>query len=217
MIWAVWYRFTTPADGRLGMSADPPMAEALFAGTSLDSLTLISCGQGTVAQVAGATTYYVQVGSVDASRDAPFRFSVSFTPAPENDDRAAALSTGDAPTSVTGNSRGATIEATDPAVCSQYDQQPATDGGVWYRYSAPLDGTLVIDFDGHWQGTAVFEGASLERIACMGSSQNYSSYRVTAPVRAGETYWIEIFNFPLLSGEFTMTLALVPGVAIPAD
>jgi|GEM_PF-769642 len=112
-------------------------------------------------------------------------------PPPANDDFAQ-------PVEITGflffhslDSTSATVADDDPILCTG----GTGDATVWYRFTAPNTGTLIVDTYASAYDTvlAVFRGArgALTLLACNDNYWGFQS-QVTLDVVAGETYFVEV-------------------------
>lgn len=116
-------------------------------------------------------------------------------PAPsglQNDSVAAALDIGATPFGHTVSTFSATVDASDPApACGNHSRAKS----VWYRFTAPTNGTLTANTFGSNYDTilAVFASASnaLTSVACNDDTSGAQS-RVSFPASAGSVYYFMV-------------------------
>lgn len=134
---------------------------------------------------------------------------------PANNNCGNAISIGEG--TVNGTTIGATQDATITCVTGS-----APD--VWYRFVAPLDGTLTLQTCGGagWDTTvAVFDGCPAAgglQLACMDDGCSVQTYLQT-DIDLGQEYWIRVGGFGSASGAFALNVdaAESPGGGTGAD
>jgi hypothetical protein len=137
----VWFRWTAPADGVLVLGSG-----SVWTGDRVDALTpVLSLRDGAV--VRAGTDYRIQVLTLGEGRQT---ISWSMLPPVPNDDLADAVAIGGPTGSVTGDNRGATVEAgegpgTTFCVGENNVWEPDHARTVWYRWTAPAPGVVVFD------------------------------------------------------------------------
>jgi len=112
---------------------------------------------------------------------------------PSNDDRADATRV-DPPQSLTGTLVDATLEATDDA-----SSCGATDGSVWYHFTAPPRGSVVIQFDAAGAMDSTVDlykqvRSKLTRVGCDSSDSEGKATIDRDGLDAGATYAIRVGN-----------------------
>ncbi|MFL6005050.1 MAG: Ig-like domain-containing protein [Gaiellaceae bacterium] len=163
---SVWYRYRAPATGRLTVRTDYnefDTAVAAYTGTAPGTLTLRAQDAGTDGTydsyrrsrisfdvVAGAE-YVIAVDGIGGQAGG---FTLLWRLPPANDDLAGAQTIAGASGSVSGTTEGSGVETGEPE--AGYVQ----DHTVWYRWTAPADGTYLFDLAG-----SVVDDAGLEIFA----------------------------------------------------
>ncbi len=137
---SVWYRFTPDRDMSVKAQANNNVTLrtfglAVYTGTSLDALTLITCGtylpsggfspQLVDFDATGGTTYYIRAADFGGMLGT-FTLDVEELIRPANDDRSNAQLVGDLPASVSGDNTNATMEPGEDRPCG------GDTGSVWY-------------------------------------------------------------------------------------
>lgn len=171
---SVWWTWAAPADGCLTVGSDAPQL-AVYTGDDVTNLALVGMvpynwlpPPTTVSfPVTSGTCYRIAAagGGSDwwaGGTDAWFYLRLHFADAgpPPNDNFAdAAVLTGIA-TNVWGSCYGATWEPGEPTFSD-------TSKTVWWAWTAPCDGRLVIDESrgSFWVFTQVFEGTSISELS----------------------------------------------------
>jgi hypothetical protein len=198
----VWYRWRAPADAEVTVRAASTQIDALlgvYRGSSLDSLTEVGWGDDADGGRDSRVTFRATRGVVYRfliagkwHREGNLAISVRHAASPANDTFADAASV-DAGTPVTGTNVGATKQQGEP-------RHAGDPGGasVWYRWTAPADGTLELSTEGSDFDTllAAYSGESLEGLAPVASSDDavpavsWSAARTS--VSEGRTYLIAV-------------------------
>lgn len=221
----VWYSWTAPvtaaytldlnqavADG--GPPSDPwryPIygegAVYLYTGDSLADLVLVDSSSMGIAsqltfQAVAGTTYQIQI-----SADIPSDFSLTFHPAPANDDFASAiLLTGDSVT-VTNDTTWATWEPGEPQAFAAVQY-----GSVWYYWTAPANGTVSVTALSGGPGLEICTGSSVSNLSVVASASTVygpaNSGGTSFNAMAGTTYFIAVDSG---SGPFALNLNFAPG------
>ena len=148
---SVWYAFTATTRERVVFSQveGSGLLARAYTGSDLSSLTPVTPatdGNPLSVSVDPSQTAYLQVlGSNDGSRDFVLQWSVPQTP-PWNDDQihAADLNTFHGNV-LTGSNLGATAEPGEV----QHAGAPAS-ASVWYRWTAPTDGTFTVTLSSNY-------------------------------------------------------------------
>ena len=204
---SIWYSWTAPADGNvafttLGSAFDTLLA--VYTGAAVGALTLVAAndddpGAGGVSTVSFAVsnglTYKV---AVDGFSGKVGSVNLHWHPSPANDNFAEvqvlpSTSSG----TVTGDSRGATLEPGEPA------RLLFGPGTVWYSWTAPADGTYKFDTFGSNFDTvlAVYAGSSLDALDLVRINDDdpdrgcCSSWVPIANTTSGTTYSIAVLPF----------------------
>jgi hypothetical protein len=198
---SVWYQWRAPASGEAtidpaGSSFDTRLA--VYSGWWVGSLSpVVSSADGAVTfEAVAGTVYRIAVdGDGDVTGSIALSVEQAPPPAPANDAFSAAQTLTEAGTQywqADGTNVGASKESGEP------DHAGNTGGAsVWYRWTAPQDGTLTLStwssgFDtllGLYTGDAV---GGLTQVAADDDSSEYGSSVLNADVTAGTTYWIAV-------------------------
>ncbi len=196
---SVWFSWTAPTDGHAWFGLDSggpdfsylPDCVQLFDGSGVRSLTPLGDGRpyAAHAQVAAGQRLRIRVSSTcggqwycEGSGGGPFTLRWHYVPVPPPNDAfgAAQLLTGSSGT-VQASTLGATRQAAEP------DSSACGDSTVWWRWTAPADGTLDVTRTGPVCWTPdVFTGSMLSTLTPVG----WDGWRGRHPVRAGVTYRI---------------------------
>lgn len=203
---SVWYRVTAPAKGRLTIESTTSSTSFaptvhLYTGTTLSGLSLLDCAGNRYpvsADVLAGQTYYIQVVG-DGLTSGPFTLTTSLEPPPSNDDFGQAQSIS-LPAAVTGNTRAATNEPSEPPTQCEVWNSSKT---VWYRLVPTTSGTLVADTGDNNFDTSLFvyRGTSLSNLTELACNERYDQTRsasgpfrarVSVPVAAGTTYYLRV-------------------------
>jgi hypothetical protein len=197
---SVWYSWTAPVTGKVSItrsSAGASHVTAVYTGDSLDSLTRIAgdyYGNGATSFRAQAgTTYRIAVAGYVSSTAGAFTLEVEQNP-PPNDDFANAEELTGTGADVTGSNRNGGAEPSEPPH-GDYGYGYGPNASVWYRWTAPDDGSAAVDVSGSEFSAVVgvYTGsqvASLTRV----TTQGPASRRVFKAV-AGTTYYLAVDGY----------------------
>lgn len=119
---------------------------------------------------------------------------------------------------INGTNLEATSETGEPNIVSG-----GTINSVWYKFTAPMTGSLNIDTNGPGTITsdtaiAVFTGAAVDSLMKITENAGYVPFgysRMTLGVTSGTTYYIKVEGFGNFTGTFTLNYALT--AASPND
>jgi Tol biopolymer transport system component len=235
---SVWYKWQAPSSGSVDFSTSDSTFDttlAVYKGTSVSALTEVasndeinptnSTSRVTFSAVAG-TVYYVAVdGFFDGYSTAQGGISLSWslTAKPVNDNFVSAqLLSATTSGSVTGTTRGATIEWGEP-------YHAGNDGGasVWYKWQAPSSGSIEFstagsDFDtllGVYKGTSVGALTGVESNDEEDFNSAVHTSRVVFNAVAGTVYYIAVdgFNDGYVGDWGSVKLQWKVGPAAPAN
>ena len=202
---SVWYSWTAGADGHLFVSLEGSAFDTvlgIYTGTSVDTLTPVASNDddpSSVTPLTSAVSFSVTNGvtymiAVDGFIGKVGRVELSFGPSPPNDNFADAVLL---PSSdfgaAAGSVRGATGEPGEPGALFPLQS-------VWFRWTAPADGTYKFDTFGSLFDTVlfVFKGSSFEELSRVGINDDdpdrgcCSSWVPIKNAVAGSTYSIAV-------------------------
>jgi len=142
--------------------------------------------------------YAISVGSVGSVRG---EFTVRLNPVapPANDDFANAVTVTGLNPSLAGSLYNATREPGETTAEDPY-------GTVWYRWTAPANGSVIID-SGGVMAASVYLGDSVDHLTPV-YEQGFDQYLPTFSAVAGTTYNIAVMSY--LPGWFSVGLSLSP-------
>ena len=116
---------------------------------------------------------------------------------PANDDASSPQLVPALPAVIVTTTLGSTLAATDPILCTGYRGSST----VWYRFTAPMTGSLVLHTAGSSYDTvlAVFtqENNALTLIGCNDDASNTLQSRLSLRVAGGQSYLVEVADFAL--------------------
>lgn len=153
----------------------------------------------------------------------PAGASAATAAAPSNDARASAQALGAPPSSVSGTTVGATVEATGEPVggCG------ATGASVWYRFDAAADGRLIASLDAAGDLDAVVDvfrrvRSQATSVTCEATDKDGNA-QAAFRVKEGESYLVRVAALPnSAAGTFRLDLAVAfpepsaPGAPLPS-
>ncbi|MCY3813580.1 MAG: hypothetical protein OXH15_17445, partial [Gammaproteobacteria bacterium] len=195
---SVWYSWTAPSDDGASFSVTPhPSATRatspqdapdspdktrvdVFRGDRIAGLEPVGSGEwGVQFFPTRARTYLIRVGYV--GRAVPLTLNWSAGPRPVNDDVAAAAVLEDASGSVEGTNAGATLESGE-----FFGELAAT---VWYRWTAPADGSWKFESGAADLRVLAFTG---ERLSELRLVSGLPDAQAVFPARGGDVYRIAV-------------------------
>jgi uncharacterized delta-60 repeat protein len=211
---SVWWRWSAPATRRmvldtLGSSFNTLLA-VYRAGTSFPLVAVAANDDATPAVRQSLLTFNATAGvsyvfAVDGAGGTNGNIVLNLNPAPPNDNFGDALAITGVSGVLQGTTRGATNETQDPVLVDQYGPS------VWWRFDAPLNGTMTITVEGPPLLVAIYEGTDLTTLSEVASNErNQQSPGVefdcaaTFPILAGHSYYISVggrirdFSFPFV-------------------
>lgn len=209
---SVWYRWTAPADGRVTVFHGPMgvgQGVSIYTGEAVSSLERIGRGGfGSSVPLSfdatAGTTYRIAIAGRAATDFGKFRLVLE-QGGPANDDFADAQEISGTQVTATGRNRNASEEIGEP--------RHYGNGGmssVWYRWTAPVDGTASLRVDGidFTAVHAVYVGSSLHALTPLGARTDYEPIRFKAS--AGVTYRIAVDGYAMSDpvGSFELALTL---------
>ena len=187
---SVWYRFTPDRDMSVKAEANDnitfqTVALSVYTGTSLDALTLVTCGtqsplgyfypQLVDFDATAGTTYYIRAADFNGTL-ATFTFDVEELIRPANDDKTNAQPVGDLPVSVSADTTNATIEPGEERPCG------GITGSVWYSVTTATASDL-------WLPPSAIVAVYDVNGALIGCGGPFRTV-------AGGTYLIQVVSYP---------------------
>ncbi|MCG2784936.1 MAG: S8 family serine peptidase [Anaerolineae bacterium] len=212
---SVWYKYTAPANGvleidTLGSNFDTVLA--VWRGSE-GNLTLVNCIDDNYGYpqawlermpVATGVTYYIEVMDYGNPGGGNLKLRVDFALPVANDDFNAPIVINTLSSSYTQDTRGASRANDDPALinCNRLPGQAS----VWYRFTPPVDGNLLLDTKGSNYDTmlAVWTGSrgNLVPMSCnddigyvIDGAWSPMVSELDVPVIGGVTYYIEASTY----------------------
>ncbi len=211
----VWYAFTPLDNGAVSVSLWGSNGDAV-----LNAYRADSDGLGGLSSSLGCTnngyfnftvqankTYYFQAGTT-WSAGGNLNFSMSFTPAPANDNFAGAKVISGLPYDDSADLTAASFEAGEPTPTCGYMNKT-----VWYAYTPTASGSLSQRTDTSWPPTvvAVYAGSSLQALQQVGCRYRYyDNSLLTFHVDTGTTYYFQIGTNDNGSASFHLQIAEPP-------
>lgn len=197
---SVWYRWTPAESGTviIDSTSSTGVFMAGYTGASLDRLSRVAIGTNrlTFAATAG-TTYNIAVGSTSATQRGNFTLTWRTI---LNDAFANAQTLAGASGQVSGNNTGATAEPGEPV---HFPGSAAASTSLWYKWTAPQSGTVIVDNTGTLFTTviALYTGSSLSTLTLLTNAGTGNIPEATAVnVTAGTTYYIAVGSYGYSTG-----------------
>jgi hypothetical protein len=210
---SVWYRWTAPADGPVVVDtsgSDFDTLLAAYTGSTVSSLVTVASNDDAESSgdltsevtftASAGQTYRIAVDGFKGEGDpavGTVRLHLRGTePAPSNDDFASARQlSGSEAFRVGDTNRKATKETGEPAHAGN-----AGGASVWYRWTAPADGPVVVDTSGSDFDTvlAAYVGGSVASLAEVASNDDVSGLRTSRlsfDADAGVTYRVAVDGY----------------------
>jgi hypothetical protein len=228
---SVWYSWTAPGTGMVVIDTATSGFDTLlgvYTGTAVDALTVVASNDDVSTLVRtsrvrfpaeSGTAYRIRVDGYTGATGT-INLQLHQAPAPSNDDFAAALSLGNGPDASrpADTNDGATLEAGEP------DTFPNADAGasVWYSWTAPADGEVVINTATSNFDTllGVYTGSQVDTLIEVVSNDDAKvppTSLVRFPATSGVVYRIRVDGFGETSGTITLDLHEEPPAASPAN
>lgn len=196
-----WYSWRAPASGPVTIDtsgSDFDTLLAAYTGQSIGSLTSVASNDnsGSTKQsrisfdAVGGTVYHIVVDGANWSWG-HVAIHLRFASPPANDAFVASQELSGISAAVDGTNLGATHESGEPA-------HAGNPGGasIWYRWTAPADGTLTLSAAGSGFNTllGVYTGSALDGLTAMAASAEEETgvSSVTLDVHEGTTYRIAV-------------------------
>ena len=181
---SVWYRWTAPNNGtahfRIGMDW---LTIDVYTGTAINALTRVATSSGTPSAVnwtaVAGTTYRIRL--TKNTHTSAFALVWSLDVPPPNDDFADAIVISTTSGSLVGTNKGSTTEV----------GEPAGENSVWYRWTAPNNGTAHFRIGMDWLTIDVYTGTAINALTRIATSSGTPS-AVHWTAVAGTTYQIRL-------------------------
>ncbi len=215
----VWYRYTPAANGAIVVDtagSDFDTVLAVYTG-SCGAFTQVGCndnvGNSTsrVSILGGAgTNYYILAGGFNGATGT-LVLNLNFTAGTLPNDQCAGAIVISSPTYTNTQSTVTATSTGDPSVTCVGN----FGSGVWYQYTPPLGGTMVVDTVGSSFDTvlAVFTNAcgSLTEVGCNDQAGGQSTSQLTNVVTANTAYHILAGGWGSQAGTLVLHLSFVEG------
>jgi hypothetical protein len=101
---------------------------------------------------------------------------------------------------------GATREPGEPVIAST-----TQNGSVWYRWTAPADGQVIIMMNLDYLSAGLYQGDSVAGLTPLAVSSIGTARQLIAPVVGGTTYYLSLEGSAQWPNEFGVNLLLLPG------
>jgi len=187
----VWYAFTPSSSGVFQVDTTASSyyhAILIYTGSSLPTLSLVTCGypddRPTFRATAG-TTYYIQVGPYTPSGTGTLQLTLSFLPAPPNDDFANATPITSLPLTDTVGLEAATTQPGEPSPSCVGLQNTA-----WYAFTPTTTESVSANTDRYGAGLGVYTGTSLANLTEVGC--NYAGQPLLFRAQENTTYYVQV-------------------------
>jgi len=203
---SIWFSWTAPSSAQINFDtfgSDFDTTLAAYTGTAVNSLSKITenddFGADTQSHIdffaVAGTTYSIAVDGWDETEQGTVLLNV--TPAPGNDNFAAATRLSGSAGTMTGVNIGATAEPGEP---NHGDGGTTAYASIWFSWTAPSSGQIVIDtFTSTFDTTlAVYTGTTVETLTKITDNDDhelsYQSQIVFSAV-GGVTYYIAVDGY----------------------
>jgi hypothetical protein len=189
---SIWYRWTAPTSGRTTLHVTGPGTATnrtldAYTGERLDALSPVATSStrsgGRSFQAVAGTTYQFALDGYYWGDEGPLTIKLEHSDAPANDAFSDAVRLSGSSAVAQTHTAAATVEPGEP---SHYG---SPTGSVWYRWRAPDDGMLRVDWTGKDQGYAIYSGSTLGTLTRLTSS---GGVRSVVPVKRGTEYAIAV-------------------------
>jgi hypothetical protein len=224
---SVWYRWMAPVTGRVTIDTATSEFDTLlgvYTGTPVDVLVEVVSNDDAKATQTSVVRFSATAGTVYRIRVDGFAQAtgtinlhlVEVLPAasPANDDFASAVpltfAPGEMTTTRSGDTNaGAALETSEAALVAG---EPAS-GSVWYRWTAPVSGTVTIDTSTSGFDTLLgaYTGPSVDALTVVASNDDVGKTDLTSTVRfqatLGTTYRIRVDGYAGATGAITLHLS----------
>jgi hypothetical protein len=224
---SVWYRWTAPVTGQVAIdtaTSDFDTLVGVYTGTPVDALVDVASNDDAKAtqtsvvrfSATAGTVYRIRVDGFAQATGAINLHLVEVLPAasPANDAFANAVSLtfplGEMTTTRSGDTNaGATLETGEAAVVAG----ESASGSVWYRWTAPVAGTVTIDTatSGFDTLLGAYTGPSVNALTVVASNDDVGKTDLTSSIRfqatLGTTYLIRVDGYAGATGTITLHLS----------
>jgi hypothetical protein len=209
---SVWWRWTAPSSGTtvvdtVGSNFDTELA--IYTGTSVSALTLVvrdsdSGGANYTSRAlftaVGGTAYYIAITGYSTTAGS-IQLHWEFTGGPSNDDFSNAITLSGNSGVTTGSNFAATSETGEPTF--------GNSRSVWWRWTAPAEGTAAFDTSGSGFDTelAVYTGSAVNALTLVGGNDDSGgelTSRVSFAAVAARTYYIAVTGFGDTAGSIRL-------------
>jgi hypothetical protein len=186
---SVWYNWTAPNNGEAHFQIGMDWLKIdVFTGAAINALTPVATSSGSPSAVTWTavqgTTYRIRL--YKSTRMSPFNLlwslQVTIVP-PPNDAFASAILLSGANGTVTGTN----VNASDQSASGE----PAGENSVWYKWTAPRNGTAYFQIGMDWLTIDVYTGTAINALTPVATSSGNPSAGTWTAV-AGTTYRIRL-------------------------
>jgi chitodextrinase len=214
---SVWYRLAPEVSTaiRVSVATDmyPPVAVDLFAGNSLESLTLLRCSSYLVSafHLPGGATYYLRVSAPHALPESVFTVAFEQLALMPNDNFADAEPIAGLPFEAELSVEAASMEADEPLLPCHWDSAAT----VWFAFTAPESRFYGIrPTNGDLPAVGIYTGNTVSALTQVGAGCYWETAFFQAT--AGESYYVQIGSamgsaWPI---SFVLDVAPPPSVSI---
>jgi hypothetical protein len=214
---SVWWKFTAPTNGTLVISTSGSSFDTLlgvYTGSVVSSLTTVTSNDqynGNTSQVSfsaiAGTVYLIAVDGYGAGSGS-ITLSTTWTSSasvPGNDGMSAATVLPSSSATVSGSNANATKQSGEPNHAGE-----AGGKSVWWKFTAPTNGTLVISTSGSSFDTllGVYTGSVVSSLTTVTSNDDFGGMtsEVSFSAIAGTVYLIAVDGYSGSQGEVTLSI-----------
>ncbi len=234
---SAWWSWTAPTTGTVVIDtngSDFDTTLAVYSGNTIGGLLVIGGNDDGGIGTNSSVSLAVQAGAVlqiavdgFGSEQGSIDLNVSFVPGavqgPANDDFSSAFLIAPGIDRLTGTNALATGESGEPL---HHTSSVSPLNSVWWRWTAPISGTLTVDLAGSVSAgagmdtvLAIYQGNAVNALSLVASNDDQSGSIFTSkasfPVTAGQTYHIAVDGYDSEVGDIRLALALAGSAPAP--
>jgi hypothetical protein len=210
---SLWWSWTAPADGKLGITTTGSGLDALlsvYTNNALNSLQVVASNYDQIAivntnavrfQVGAGTNYQISVDG-ESGETGSISLSLTFS-APVNDDFTDAIALAGFPTGATGSNIDATLDLGENA-------DYGIDRSVWWTWQAPDSRNVVISTLGSsfYTELIVFTNDTLGNLTeAAEPNSNPTNSVVTLQAQAGTLYYLAVLGYDNAAGTVNLKIS----------